>query len=105
MVIQFVIVGLLVFLGLFYLKMEHHGRRYKAIIIVILGFLIYFSVVSIFSSEQVDLSSPRGVVNAVYVYFGWMGHAASNLWDVGVETVGMVGNAVKINNSEDQQRR
>jgi len=106
MIVQWVIIALFVLAGLWYLKMEHHSRKMKVIVIVIIGALIYFSMMSIFTSEQVELTSPRGVVNAVYIYFGWVGQTASNLWDVGADTVGLVGNAVKVNNSgTDQPRR
>lgn len=105
MVIQWIIIALFVFIGLFALKMEHSTKRYKVIVIVVIGFLLYFSMMSLFSSQEVDLSNPRGIVNAVYIYFGWVGQTAGNLWDVGTETVSMVGNAVKTNNSDEEVRR
>jgi hypothetical protein len=107
--IQWIIIGVFVLLGLWYLKMEHHTRKAKAIIIVLVCALLYFSMMNVFSSEKVDLTSPKGMVNGVYVYFGWMGQTISNLWDVGADTVHTVGNAIRINdNSEDKdttQRR
>ena len=106
MIVQWVIVAIFVVVGLWYLKMEHHSRKMKIVVIVLIGALIYFSMMNIFTSEQVDLTSPRGVVNAVYIYFGWIGQTASNLWDIGADTVSLVGNAVKVNNSDtDQPRR
>lgn len=105
MIAQWVIIIFLVLIGLWFLKLEHHSRKFKIVIIVIVGALIYFSMMSIFTSERVDLTSPRGVVNAVYVYFGWIGRTASNLWDVGADTVGMVGNAIKFDNNETEQPR
>ena len=105
MIVQWVIIAIFVVAGLWFLKMEHHSRKFKIILIVIIGALIYFSMMNIFTSERVSLTSPRGVVNAVYVYFGWIGQTASNLWDVGADTVGMVGNAIKFNNNETEQPR
>ena len=106
MIVQWVIVAIFVVVGLWYLKMEHHSRKMKIVVIVLIGALIYFSMMNIFTSEQVDLTSPRGVVNAVYIYFGWIGQTASNLWDIGADTASLVGNAVKVNNSDtDQPRR
>jgi hypothetical protein len=101
------LVILLLFIGLAlaYLKFEHHGRRVKVIVIIIVLTLIYFSISGVLSSERVDLTSPRGVVNAVYIYFGWLGHAATSLWDIGVDTVGLVGNAIKVNSTEEKQQR
>ena len=69
--------------------------------------VVYFSMMGIFSSEKVDLTSPRGVVNAVYVYFGWMGQTVTSLWDIGADTVRTVGNSIKINDpgEEDTVRK
>jgi len=85
--------------------MEHHSRKVKIVVIILIGALIYFSMINIFTSEQVDLTSPRGVVNAVYIYFGWIGQTASSLWDIGADTAGLVGNAVKVNNTDTAQPR
>ena len=98
-VIIWVAIGLLIFIGLFLVKMEHHARKVKVIVIVLIGLFLYFSIVGLFSSERVDLTSPRGIVNAVYVYFGWIGNTIANLWDVGSDTVKTVGNAIKLNNT------
>jgi multisubunit Na+/H+ antiporter MnhC subunit len=96
-VVIWVAIGLLVFIGLFLIKMEHHARKVKVLVIVMIGLLLYFSIVSIFSSEKVDLTSPKGIVHAVYVYFGWVGTTVAKLWDIGADTVHTVGNAIKLN--------
>ncbi|MBT3397551.1 hypothetical protein HOA55_03840 [archaeon] len=92
-----------VFLLFAYMKIEHHGRKVKIVVGIVIGFLIYFSIVGVFSSDQIELNSPKGIVNAVYVYFGWLGQTASGLWDVGVETVNMVGDVIKIDNSSKRE--
>jgi len=48
----------------------------------------------------VDLKSPRGIIDGVYLYVGWIGHTTSSLWDIGTNTVSLVGNAIKMNNTE-----
>ena len=103
MIIQWIVVIVLVLIGLWYLKIEHHSRKIKVITLVLIGAIIYFSMVGILSSEKVDLNSPRGALNAVYVYFGWIGQTASNLWDIGTDTVHLVGNAIKIDNTEEDK--
>ena len=110
MIIQWIIIAILILIAFIFLRMDHVTRKFKIATIIIVGFLLYFSMVSIFSSQEVDLTSPRGIVNGVYVYFGWIGRTATSLWDVGTETVHMVGNAIKTGNStkkseEDQFRR
>lgn len=103
MVIEWVAVGILVFIALFVFKIEHHTRKYKVFAAVLVGLIIYLSIVGIFSSEKVDMSSPRGVVNAVYLYFGWLGETSVKLWDIGVETTNMVGNAIRVDEEEEKK--
>lgn len=103
-IIQWVIIGVFILVGLWYLKMEHHTRKVKIVILIVLGALIYFSMLGIFSSERVDLTSPRGIINSVYIYFGWIGQTSSALFDIGADTVNLVGNAIKINNTGEEKR-
>lgn len=79
------------------IKSEHHLRKLKLTIILLALVLIYVSVITWFNSDQIDLSSPSGVVNAVYVYFGWVGQTTANLFGIGKDTVVAVGNVVKVN--------
>jgi len=105
--IEWLAIVVLIVLGLLFLQIEHHVRRYKIIAMVLIALLIYVSISHIFSSEQVDLTSPRGAVNAVYLYFGWLGQTASKFFDIGVDTTHMVGNAIKIDNvtKDDKSKR
>ena len=102
MVIQWIIVGIFIIVGLWFLKLEHHTKKIKIILLAIIITIVYLSMMGIFSSEKVDLTSPRGVVNAVYVYFGWMGRTVTDLWDIGADTVQTVGNAIKVNDPREE---
>ena len=103
MVIQWIILGVFVLALLAILKMDHHLRIIKIAFIAILGLLIYFSMMGIFSSEKVDMTSPRGIIQATYIYFGWIGETTGKLWDIGTDTANLVGNAIKINNSNEDE--
>ena len=92
-----VLLAVVVFLAFLFLRMEHMDRKIKVVIFVVLGVLIYFSVVNLFNSATVDLTSPKGIIGAVYLYVGWIGRTLANLFDVGKETVQMVGNAISFN--------
>ena len=105
MVINWIIISIFVVIGLFLLKMEHHSRKIKVLVIAIIGFTLYFSIVGMMSSEKVDIASPRGIVNAIYIYFGWVGETAATLWDIGSDTVTLVGNAIKLNITEEEKPR
>ena len=103
MILQWIAILIFIIIGVWVIKMEHHGRKVKIVIVILIGALLYFSIIGVFSSEKVDLTSPRGVVNSVYIYFGWMGNTISQLWDIGTDTVSMVGNAIKIRNSTEEK--
>ena len=103
MISKWIAIAVLVFIGLILLKLDHHSKKIKIFIILIIGFIIYFSIVGHFNSEQIDITSPRGAVSGVYLYFGWIGQVASNLWDIGVDTKHLVCNAIKINNTEQKK--
>ena len=106
MAAEWIAIAVVIIIGFILLQLEHHARRYKIIIAIILIAILYFSIIGIFSSGEVDLTSPRGIVNSVYLYFGWIGSTVTSLWDIGTDTVTLVGNAVKINNtSEDPPKK
>ncbi len=79
------------------LRVEHIGRKVKIVAFILIGLLLYFSIMNLLTADSIDLTSPKGVVNAVYLYFGWLGKTASALWDVGKETVNMVGDVINFN--------
>jgi hypothetical protein len=103
MIIQWIAIGVLILIGFYLLKVEHHAKRVKIVIILIIGAIIYFSIVGHFSSNSVDITSPRGIINGVYLYFGWIGQTASSLWDIGVDTTHLVGNAIRPNDTDQKK--
>ena len=105
MIVQWVVIAVFIIIGLYYLKFEHHAKKIKIVIFLVLGFALYFSLISHFNSDNVDLTSPRGVVNGIYLYVGWLGQTASSLWNIGSNTVTLVGNAIKINDTQPNQPR
>jgi len=93
-----VVIGL--FLVIRFLHMEHQLKKVKVIVLLLVLILIYFSIVSLGKSRDLELDSPAGVVNAVYTYFGWLGETGSRLFDVGKDSVIAIGNAIKGNQTE-----
>lgn len=56
---------------------------------------------SVLSSGTVDLTSPRGIINAVYLYVGWLGETTSELFDIGKESFSLAGNAIRVEENEE----
>jgi len=99
MIIWIVIGIVFVIVALYLMQLEHHTRRFKVIFLVIIGSLLLLSIMTVFRSDQVDTTSFSGIVSGVYLYIGYMGHAISNVWHIGVETTGKVIQAVSLNSS------
>ena len=95
MIFWIVLVFLAVAAILFF-KFEHHFRLFRIAILGLIVVLIYLSMSSVLSSGEVNLDSPRGVVNAVYLYVGWLGETTVELLDIGKDSVALAGNAIKV---------
>ncbi len=93
-------VGVLIVIGLILVSAEHHARKVKIAVVLVILMMIYFSVVAVLSSGNVNLSSPGGIVSGVYYYFGWLGSSIAQVWDIGKDSAIAVGNVIKMNNSE-----
>ncbi len=100
MIIQWIILSILILLGFVFLKLEHHGRKIKIAIVIFIFLFLYFSMMALFSSDQVSLKSPRGIVNSIYIYLGWIGQTSTAIWDIGKDTVDLVGNTIKLNRTD-----
>ena len=105
--LNWIIIGVFILIGTIVLQLEHHTRKFKAVIFAILGLVLYFSLVGMMSSNEVSIDSPSGIINAVYTYFGWIGETGTKLWDIGKDTTSLVGNAIKLNVTDEgvQPRR
>lgn len=98
-----IVIGFLVIVGLIYFKIEHKGKIVKAIILVSLFLLLYFSLTKVISLQEIDFTSPRQVANVLYIYVGWVGDTLTQLWDIGKETASTVGHTIKLNETEIQK--
>lgn len=97
MIIQWIAIGILVMVGFSFIKLDGHITKIKVLVLLGLGAILYFSIVSMLSSGRLDTNSPKSIVNSVYSYFGWLGDTAVKLFNIGKDTTVLVGNAVKYN--------
>jgi hypothetical protein len=97
--LSWIIIVLLLVLGSVVLKFEHHGRKILLSIAIIIGVLLYFSIMAIMNSSEVDLNTPSGVVKGIYIWAGWLGNSFVELFDVGKNAVAGIGNVINQVNS------
>ena len=57
MIAQWIAVAVLIFLGFAYLKLEHHGNKIRIAIILIVGAILYFSIIGHFNTQEIDITS------------------------------------------------
>jgi hypothetical protein len=100
MIIWVAIIFLAVMSILFF-KFEHHLRLLRVALLAIVIIFIYLSMSSVISSESVDISSPKGVASAIYVYIGWLGETTTELFQIGKDAGSLAGNAIKVDNPEE----
>jgi hypothetical protein len=87
----------LMFIVTSFIKLEHDFKAIKATVIIVIILIIGGSVIGWYKYSAVDLSSPKAVINSVYVYFSWVGQAGLSLFDFSKGAVSTVGNTIKSN--------
>jgi cell division protein FtsW (lipid II flippase) len=78
---------------------EHLFNRVKIFIFVLIALIVLYSIFGFFFSGKADLSSPGAIASSVYSYFGWIGDKSIQIFNVGKDSVGLVGNIIKSNDS------
>ena len=99
--IAIIVIVVLVILALMLFKLEHHGKRVKLFIIIVIALLVASSIFTFSKSEEANLTNPRGIIKTGYSYISWVGHSIANLWDSKEEIRDIVGDAVRFNSSQE----
>ncbi len=71
----FVGLGLLIFIFIKFIHMKH---KIYAVLIVLLLLFLYVTAGQVISSNEIDVTSGEGVVQAATIYFKWMAHIFKN---------------------------
>jgi len=98
--INWLIIGVLLIIALYVIKIQHFSKKVQVIIVVIAIILVYFSATALLSANDIELNSVQGVGKAIYLYGGWMKDISITLWHAGGEIVTIVGNTIKLNQTE-----
>lgn len=86
-----------IFLVTSFIKLEHDFKAIKAIVLIVILLLIGGSIYAWTKSDKNDLSSPKGIVNSVYLYCVWVGDTSMKLFATLSDSFRTVGNAIKGN--------
>tara|TARA_Y100000310_G_scaffold288212_1_gene313655 strand:+ start:2868 stop:3194 length:327 start_codon:yes stop_codon:yes gene_type:complete len=77
--INVLIIGVLLVLGIIAIKMNHMRHRVFIILLVLLAFFIYGTVTVVNSTNEMDLTSSEGFLDAAKLYFGWLANGVKNM--------------------------
>ena len=80
-----------------FIHFEHKLKAVKAVALILILLIIGSSVYTWIRNDTNDLNSPKGVVNSIYMYTGWMGEIGIKLVSTLTESFNAVGNVVKGN--------
>jgi hypothetical protein len=92
--IAWIILGALLVIGLFIIRVSHAGKRIKLVAILLIIVLIYASATTVVSKNDIKLNSLGGYGKAISLYLGWMVDTSSNLWKVSGDVIKTVKNTV-----------
>ena len=97
--IEWIIIGVFVVLFFMFAKLGHTERRIRFLVILVIGLLIYFSMVGFLNQGSFDFSSPQTIIGSLGSYFSWLSSIFVDLWAIGGETVTTVGNVIRMNST------
>jgi len=97
MILEILIILIVLVVVFTFIRIEHVGRKFKIFLLLVIIFLIIFSVSTIISKSKANLHSPSGIIKATTSYFNWMGKAIANLWDAGRDIKDKVVESVSTN--------
>lgn len=95
--VNVIIILILVLIALKLIRFEHHLKAVRLVLLLVLGVLIYFSMLSFVNSGQFDYSSPKGVFNSIKSYLYWFKDTLVNIWNAGKDSVRTIGYAIRGN--------
>jgi hypothetical protein len=87
--VSWIIIGILVILAFFVVKMRHVKHKFTLVFIIILALFFYFSFSLVSKHYNLDFSSTNGFSKSLKVYFGWLANGFHNLKDITGNVVNM----------------
>ena len=91
-------------IAILFLKFEHNIKKWKLILLLIVLIFLFFSIKSIVENNNTDIKSPGGIMNTIYIYFGWLGDKGLQVLNFGEIAINTIGNSIKEIKSENDDR-
>jgi hypothetical protein len=87
--ISWIVIFILVFVGIFAIKMNHLRHRVFIIMLIFLALFLYSSMALVTQDNDLKLDSSEGIFTAMKVYTGWLANGFNNMKDI-------AGNVIKM---------
>ncbi|MBU0957228.1 MAG: hypothetical protein KKF56_00295 [Nanoarchaeota archaeon] len=89
MAISWVIIAILIFLIFVFFKFKDVKHRMFTIFLILVVLFFYASFVSVVDSDNINLGSADGIMQAGKIYFSWLGSALKNIVSITSNVVKM----------------
>jgi hypothetical protein len=97
--LEWIIIGVMIVIALFVLRVKHFKHRFYVIFLIILIVFFYVSVSRVVSENSLNLRTFDGLMSAGKIYFSWLVHAAGNVKTISGNVINLdwKGNLTKVN--------
>lgn len=99
MAMNIISILLIILIAMIIVRIEQKSRLFRLTILALIILLLYFSITGVISSKGLSADSPKGIFQIMVAYISWVVQTLVKLWDIGVDTVRAVGNAIAIGNA------
>lgn len=87
--IYWIILGILVFLALFFLKMKRFQHRFFALFVILFLIFLFVSGYRVINQANVDITTAEGIYKISSLYFGWLAQVVGNVISITGEVISM----------------
>ncbi|MDP2925053.1 MAG: hypothetical protein Q8N99_01650 [Nanoarchaeota archaeon] len=77
--LNWIIIVLLVFAGIFAIKMNHLRHRVFIILLIFIALFFYVTLTFVTTKNEIDLATYDGFIAGVKVYGGWLANGFNNM--------------------------
>lgn len=107
-IILWIIVAIVIIVGFTYIKFSSTKDQIKLVIVVILVLFLFGTILIVYTSNKLELSSSEGITESIKIYFGFLANGFKNLKTITGKAIDMdwtSSNASFFNKTEIEQKK
>ncbi len=87
--IIWIIVAVVLIGGFAYIKLGSTKDQIKLVLVVLLALFLFGTILVVYASNKLELTTTKGLIDAGKVYLGWLGNGFQNLKALAGNAIGM----------------